>query len=643
MVGDMCTDPLASACASWEAWPQALEEALQEPNRVFVHMRPSQCVNILTALSTVVSQVTRSVPVTAKTQQLFHQYDVSDLMLIPALFNAVNYEMPSIVLVVHELETFSVAVLNDALQALLAWSAGALGKAPMIHFLFTYTVPLPVLPRARAYESSAHAKPWIHSFLTPRVLAQMDLATIDLPDKTEFWEQVVCAFFALPRTNIWLGRSIFELVRRRYWHISPSYETVAQCIRLCYLEHFRSRPLSAFVNRRPDLASIQEHWSEEILAQMRLALCSSYFDHDHIPQRVKKLAKDDSALLSTVSGVCQDMELCMTRRAIALTVVDVLLRTMGIAGAVGTKLGLSGCTAVTLEWDPPFTDWDASRTSVTGVTSSTPQAEQLGTLIQHLCTTVTAEQVDSLMTILLESLQSLEATLDVAAAAVVRSSYRDLKTVLEKPAKQNSAETVSARRLALARWVSTTWAEHHETPSDLGAAICTYDFADPISTLLEGAARANILFALDTPTEALVSMYAASQTASGQREQSLKHDWPEWEAKTSDVHTLRAMHVALETCVVPDVCRLYSLYKESSKFINLADWYEAFVQSFETDAKQREQKELPTEEEAASLQMRFSLAVNELAHMGLLGPTGRKPEHVYRIVWDLPIGSMDDA
>lgn len=95
--------------------------------------------------------------------------------------------------------------------------------------------------------------------------------------------------------------------------------------------------------------------------------------------------------------------------------------------------------------------------------------------------------------------------------------------------------------------------------------------------------------------------------------------------------------------VIPDVCRLYSLYKESSKFINLSDWYEAFVQSFETEAKQREQTQLPAEEEAADLQMRFSLAVNELAHMGLLGPTGRKPEHVYRIVWDLPISSMDDA
>lgn len=606
-------------------------------------MTPAQCVNITSALSAVVSQVARSVSVTPETQQLFQQYDASDLMLIPALFRAIRQELPSIVLIVHELETFSVAVLNDALHALLAWSGGALGEAPMIHCLFIYTAPLPVLPRSRAYESFTRAKPWIHTFLTPRVLAQLDLATVDLPDKTEFWEQVVCSFFALPQTNIWLGRSIFELVRRRYWHASPSYDTVAQCIRLCYLEHFRSRPLSAFVHRRPDLALVQEHWSPEILAQMRLAMCSSYLGQKPIPQRVKKLAKDDAALLSMVSGVCEDMRICMTRRAITLSVVDVLLHTMGISGAVGTKLGLSGCTAVALEWDPPFTDWDASRTAVTGVTASTPHAEQLGTLIQHLCTTVTVEQVDTLTTALLERLEALEATLDVAAAAVVRTSYRELKSFLMHPAKRSLSETAMIRRSALARWVSTTWAEHRETPSDLGAAICTYDFADPISTLLEGAARADILLALDSPTEALVSMYAASQTAPGQREQPLTHDWPEWESQNSEVHTLRTMHEALKMSVIPDVCRLYSLYKESSKFINLSDWYEAFVQSFETEAKQREQTQLPAEEEAADLQMRFSLAVNELAHMGLLGPTGRKPEHVYRIVWDLPISSMDDA
>lgn len=608
-----------------------------------MHLTPAHCVNITAALTTLVSQIARAVPLTSETQQLCQQYDASDLMLIPALFQAVGQNMPHVVVIVHELETFSVAVLNDALQALLAWSAGALGEAPTMHYLFTFSSPLPALPRSKTHESYSRTKPWIHEFLTSRVLAHLDLATIYLPDKTEFWEQVVCPFFALPHTNVWLGRSVFELVRRRYWHNSPTYDSVAQCIRLCYLEHFRSRPLSAFVDQRPDLPMIQEHWTEEILAHMRVAMCASYIGRDTVPQRVKKLAKDDAALLSTVTGVCQDMQLCMTRRSIALSVVDVLLRTMGMAGTMGTKLGLSGCTAVALEWDPPYTDWDATRVAVSGVTATTPQAEQLGTLIQHLCTTVTDEQVDTLANAILERLQTLESSLDVAAAAVVRSSYRDLKALLARPIKRGPSEAANTRRSGLARWVSTTWAEHHETPSDLGAAICTYDFADPISTLLEGAARANILIALDTPTEALVSMYAASQTASGQREQALMHSWPEWEEQMSEVHTLRTMHEALKNAVIPDVCRLYSLYKDSSKFINLADWYEAFVQSFETDAKQREQNQLPAEEEVANLQMRFSLAVNELAHMGLLGPTGRKPEHVYRTVWDLPISSMDDA
>ena len=91
---------------------------------------------------------------------------------------------------------------------------------------------------------------------------------------------------------------------------------------------------------------------------------------------------------------------------------------------------------------------------------------------------------------------------------------------------------------------------------------------------------------------------------------------------------------------VPDVCRLYALYKDSGKFINLADWYDAFVHALEADARARHRV---LEADTAHTQVRFALAINELAYLGLLGPTGRKVEHLCRTVWDLPIDGVPES
>ena len=87
------------------------------------------------------------------------------------------------------------------------------------------------------------------------------------------------------------------------------------------------------------------------------------------------------------------------------------------------------------------------------------------------------------------------------------------------------------------------------------------------------------------------------------------------------------------------------MYKDSSRFINLADWYEAFVQSLQGEEIRRKHSGLDMENEdtVASTQMRFSLALNELAYMGIVGPAGRKIEHVSRLIWDLPVNGMHEA
>lgn len=682
-----------SGSATYEALPAWLSDELAQSERVTVHLMPAHCANLAHALAAFVAQIIQYIPSTPELLRMSQGYEPNDLALIPALFSAADRALPQIVLLVHEVQTFPVAVMNDALAAILTWSELTC-PAPSLHILLSYTAPLPALPRVKklsdvnqsgpssAASTTAHVpagseadiatEAWHTYLLTERVRSCLDVSTVSFPDKSTFWEDVLCVFFAEPVSGLWLGRSLFELVRRRFWHTSPSWDAAAQCIRLSYVEHFRARPLSAFVHKFPDIDALHQHWTAEMLAHMRVTLFSSYMHTQRMSSRMRMLAHDDRALVSALSGLQSDMVVCMTHRAVALATVREMLRLLHMTGVYGTKLGLSACTALALEWLPPYTDWDASRTAVNALTATTPTSQQVQALLNHLCSTLNQAQVTQLVNGLRQRLNDIAASLDVGAAAVVRMICSDLELAhqQQRPLKRvrselgaiattmaaetDASDASDAGRAVLAEWVTSTWQKATEAPSDLGLAIWTYDFAEPVSCALDGAARATVLLALDAPTDMLASMSAATCTASGQREQSEQAPWLELDDHISEVDELRRVHRDLNCASIPDVCRLYALYKDTSKFINLADWYDAFAQSLEGDERRREQQrrqrdgqEAPPCTDASdsvvtSPQMRFSLAVNELAYMGLLGPSSRKVEHLSRLVWDLPVNGMDE-
>ena len=416
-----------------------------------------------------------------------------------------------------------------------------------------------------------------------------------------------------------------------------------RCIRLAYLEHFRTRPLSAFVQGIPDVDTLCAHWTPEIYAELRLSLFSRAAISSDISPRMRELAYNDSALIDALSGLQNDMAVSMSSRATALAALHEVLCVLGLTGAYGTKLGLTGCTAIALEWIPPYTDWDASRTTANALTATTPTAQQVDALLSHLCATLESKQVSELVDGISRRLHTIESNLDAAVAAAVRSTHESLLSV--QCAARTKACAQNSKGEALASWVSGIWCKSVELPPSLGLSIWSYDFGEPLSTMLEGAARSTIILALDAPTDTLASMTAAACTAPGQRELSDQAPWYEWEEHISEVHALRETGTDLVNASVPDVCRLFSLYKDSSRFINLADWYEAFVQSLQGEEVRRKHAGLDMENEdtVASTQMRFSLALNELAYMGIVGPAGRKIEHVSRLIWDLPVNGMHEA
>ncbi|PKI83981.1 hypothetical protein MVES_002075 [Malassezia vespertilionis] len=650
----------ASGCATYEGIAALLADKLCCDKRISVAVTPSQCTNLVAALSAFVTETVlqgeralaeahRSTSFEAHDAKrasmaaMFYTHEPGDLGLLPAFFDeSFGEEWPRVTLLLVGVEQYPVAVLNDFLQALLTWACTLpSAHAQWLSIVLVNTAPTPVLLHTRIPDNERNV--WVQAVLTQPVLHLLDLSHMSFPDKTVFWEEVVLQFFLAPQTGLWLGRSMLAMVRRRYWHIEASWESVAQCIRLCYQHHFHTRAMSACADCAFTESQIEQSWTPEMYDAMRVALFAEYAPSaaPKIPRSVRPLLRDNTKLLRHLPEVRAQMYATETMRIIMMTVLTILFVYTDMHGIHGTRLSLTGCLATLLEWDPPFTDWDKCRTAASALTATTPTSAQLLALLQNLCATIPPSRIESMLDAMLLALQARKNVVDHENALIIDETtarLAHLKSTAGAQGTQSGTDTDPlAVRDVFTAWLTDAWADMRTyKPSGLGAAIWTYDFADPISAASEGAARASLLISLDEPGASLASMYAAVAGASGQRQLAVEHDWPEQTLGGSEVAALRSVLQEVQDAGVPDVCRAYALYKDSAKFINLADWFDAFSHSLEADAR-AENTPIPFQD---ALQVRFSLAINELAHMGLLMPTGRKPEHLTRMVWDLAVDGL---
>ncbi|CDU23250.1 uncharacterized protein SPSC_01879 [Sporisorium scitamineum] len=211
-------------------------------------------------------------------------------------------------------------------------------------------------------------------------------------------------------------------------------------------------------------------------------------------------------------------------------------------------------------------------------------------------------------------------------------------------------------------------------PLHLLREIFWVDCYGPLSTLLDPSTRVGLTLPLSEPVEFVESLYDAALSVV-----------PQDQLNDIDLEELKRLQE-------PDVCRLFQLYLECGKFVNLADWYEAFKQTVEVDriadeaerdlrfeasyqqkadlqqgedepqtpTRQTRKRsiqlldmenddEVPdtpsktrhrtndsaTETPENELQSRFALALNELARMGMIRGTRRRQEHITKVMWDL--------
>ncbi|GAK62030.1 uncharacterized protein PAN0_001d0227 [Moesziomyces antarcticus] len=119
-------------------------------------------------------------------------------------------------------------------------------------------------------------------------------------------------------------------------------------------------------------------------------------------------------------------------------------------------------------------------------------------------------------------------------------------------------------------------------PLQLLKDIFWVDCYGPLSTLLDPSTRAGVTLPLTAPGEFVESLYDAALSVV-----------PEEELDDIDIE-------GLQSSQTPDVCRLYKLYGECGKFVNLADWFDAFKQTVQSDEATRTGKQDLAREQSAT-------------------------------------------
>lgn len=133
--------------------------------------------------------------------------------------------------------------------------------------------------------------------------------------------------------------------------------------------------------------------------------------------------------------------------------------------------------------------------------------------------------------------------------------------------------THSIHNLVDWRQLTRTLSASDNGPLHLLRDIFFVDCYGPLSTLLDPSTRAGLTLPLSAPEEFIESLYDAALSVV-----------PEEELEGIDLGRLKEM-------ATPDVCRLFKLYRDCGKFVNLADWYEAFKQNVELDDTIEEMQE----------------------------------------------------
>ncbi|KAI0342415.1 hypothetical protein BDW22DRAFT_1395357 [Trametopsis cervina] len=557
-------------------------------------------------------------------------FDINLLKVWYKALTKLNDTAPQLVVVLHEFEQLDPSVIQDV--------------------FYICNKSIPQLPLIFLLDSSAPSTmAYLHAAYTRATIALLRVRIHSAPSGVDLINTVIDGTFFNPdfEPDIMLGPAVLDFLGEFSARHTNSIDAALTILQLAHMKHFEEL-LTCLVPGFPSAPELRE-------AATRLRQTSSFTLVDSLLTRLWSESTPDErysstyevpqylegvdwsnpsveTLLSLVESARQDFRYRATHMRLGYQLVKTVQRFM-------RSHNYKTSTSVTGQEDSELSFMSRA---VRGRVSR--DIKHLALMIRKLPSSLLDALLGDAYSLFFR-LQSTELRQEQTAARDFLVRARDS---VRKEAASEGPDVVkkaSAEAPGVSEWFSTYVEQHlvRLDQSPLWELWNTGNTPFP-SELINPAPRAAVVNALLHPHDVLDAhrelFLDGESSVSKPNQVQNTEERPDWE--------------------LPDTSILFRRYMEAGKLINVYDLYESFAAALDaqkehTEKVQSEQKNSPAkgkekkravevEEEAENeeerwgveVHARFIRAFHELDYMGFIKHTGRKADHVFRTVYDIP-------
>ncbi|KAG6902728.1 hypothetical protein C0995_012392 [Termitomyces sp. Mi166 len=570
------------------------------------HLYPNDCNNVMSAMKALISGFVNRPHILDKGKGRsgisLANYDIEILSAwytaICNTYDLTEQRQPKLIVLLHDFEQLDPLVIQD----IFSISSLYISRLPLI---FTLALSSPASPS------------YLHSTYPRSTLALLRFSNYTVPSGAKVLEEILLQTFfdSSFEPDIIIGPGVLTYLADYYNRHNSSVDAALNILQLAHLKHFSGEALTLIVRSTPAPEALSQDTSlpfiEELLSRLQsFETSSNANDRNWTKQSI-------SSLIAATDNARTDMYSRARRLRIGFGIVKLIQDFM-------TSQGYKG-----LDWDNPIKgigNIDVMISALRGGLGS--DVKFLGTMVKKLKT--------SQLGTLLDSMHAFFNSLPL----VVRSSEEEARMNLvvainALPPRGDDDVTGASSQIAanFADWL-VKYLNGLLTPLEnvplwdiwyTGASLFP-------SSLINPSVRATVVAGLLHPHD-----------FTDRKKDEARADPALWE--------------------LPDTSILFHRYLDSGKMLNIYDWFMAFQQELETQRKNlkerasgaksrqssprkrggkgktKEKENAESEEDLErwqlEVQARFVRALQDLDYLGFLKHTGRKADHVQRVVFDM--------
>ncbi|KAF5384129.1 hypothetical protein D9615_003352 [Tricholomella constricta] len=594
-----------------------------------VHLYPSDCVNLTSTMKNIISGfVDRShilEKVKGRPATSLANYDMETLLAwYTALRDTYNLQeegQPKLVVLFHDFEQLDPTVMQDVFNI----SSLYIPRLPLI-FIIALSSPASPSYLYTTYPRSTLALLCVRNYTVPygtQVLEEVLTKVTSSVSRADHTLIAFQTFFDVEfEPDIMIGSSVLTVLADYYGRQNSSLDATLSILHLAHLKHFSTEPLTLLTKSTPSFDTLAQH--------------SSYAFTDALLTRLQPSAETAAATIAsdwskqTLSSLITSIDNARTsfysrvrRLRIGFGIVKLVQDFMTKQGYKGLDWGLHPGGVSIL---------DVMNDVLRGKSGS--DVKFLGTMVRKLRVT----QLGALLELLHTYFNSMP--------SMVRSGEEEARTKLVFSINALPSQTADEDVSGIGSQVAASFGEW------------LVDYVNDLLTPLEDATLWDIWYTGQSPfpTDLINPSLRASMVASLLH----PHDFAEQSDKEDEERS------SFPLWELPDTSILFRRYLDSGRMINLYDWFESFQLELENqrqNLRKREaekakpkprsptkrarkakakavEEEEPEEEEdlerwKLEVQARFMRALQELDYLGLIKHTGRKADHVQRVLFDM--------